>query len=236
MRSMTERMAVFPPRGSGLGLGSWAREMAAAAIDFIVSPPAGTANLPRGDGSAVLLIPGFLAGDWALIRLERFLGNLGYRTATARILFNPGPTPSIVARLDRTLALLAKDGPISLVGVSLGGTLARDLARRQPDKVRCVVTLCSPVHFPVSTPLEPFARALAPWHDAAWVARRSDIALPLGVPVTAIHSIDDGVVDWRQCVLEESPRARNVGVRGNHMMIASNPEAQKIVALALAGR
>ena len=236
MRSMAERVAVFPPPHSGLGLGSWARELAEAAVDCVLprQPPA--ADLPRRDGSAVLLIPGFLSGDWAEVRLRRFLANLGYRPATASILFNPGPAPSIVARLDRTLAELAADGPVGLVGVSLGGTLARDLARRHAGAVRCVVTLCSPISFPVTTPLEPFARALAPWHDAEWVARRHEIRLPLAVPVTAIHSIDDGVVDWRQCVVEESAQSRNVGVRGNHIMIASNPEAQRAVALALAGR
>lgn len=235
MRSMAERVAVFPPPESGLGFASWVREMAAAVIDTVSPPEPPTGDLPRGDGSSVLVIPGFLSGDWATARLTRFLCGLGYRAETARIPFNPGPTRAIVSRLDRALLKIADHGKVALVGVSLGGTLARDLARRHAGKVRCVVTLCSPVRFPVATPLEPFARLLAPWHDREWVARRHDIRLPLEVPATAIYSTDDGVVDWRQCVLEDSPLARNIAMRGRHIMIESNPEAQALVARALAG-
>lgn len=236
MRSMPERVAAFPSSQSALGWKSWSRELAAAAFDTVLPRPRPGENLPPGDGSAVLLIPGFLSGDWAFVRLKRFIAALGYRTITARIAFNPGPTPAIVSRLDRALLDAARDGKVALVGISLGGTLARDMARRHADKVRCVVTLCSPVRFPVITPLEPFARALAPWHDRDWVARRHDIGLPLTVPVTAIHSVNDGVVDWRQCVLDEAPRVANIAVRGNHMMIASNPQAQAVVARALAAQ
>ena len=236
MRSMTERVAVFPPRGSALGWGSWARELALAAFDTLVPPRSPDLPLPRGDGSVVLVIPGFLSGDWATVRLRSFLKRLGYRSATAGILLNPGPAPAIVARLDRALLRLAGDGAVALVGVSLGGTLARDLARRHRGKVRCVVTLCSPLRFPVTTPLEPFARALAPLHDADWVSRCHDIAEPLDVPVTAIHTVEDGVVDWRECLVEEASLARNFAVQGRHMTIASNPQAQAAVAFALAGQ
>jgi pimeloyl-ACP methyl ester carboxylesterase len=232
---MTERVAVFPPKESALGWGSWARELAVAAFDIVVPHGPVPSDVPRGNGSTVLVIPGFLSGDLATIRLRTFLRGLGYRSATAGIFANAGPTPAIMQRLDRVLQRLAGDGPVALIGVSLGGTLARDLARRHPGNVRCVVTLCSPVRFPVTTPLEPFARVLAPLHADDWVARRHDIADPLDVPVTAIHASDDGVLERRACVLEESPLARNVAVEGRHMTIASNPQALAAAAFALAG-
>lgn len=229
-----ERVAVFPPKGSGLGFESWAREMASLARIALDPPAFPDQPLPRGEGRTVLLIPGFLSGDWSMSRLAVFLRGLGYRVETARVLFNPGPTAGMVARLDETVLRLAKGGPIRIVGQSLGGVLARHLARRHPDKVCAVVTLCSPIRFPVATPLEPFTRMLKPFLDPKWVSRRHDIAKPLPVPVTAIYSPEDGIVDWRQCLQDEVPGAENILVRGTHSAMGSNPKAQIVIAIALA--
>ena len=97
------------------------------------------------------------------------------------------------------------------------------------------MTLCSPIRFPVTTPLQPFAQALAPFHEESWVARRDEIAQPLSVPVTAIYTEEDGIVDWRQCLQDETDMAKNVRVSGAHTTVGSNPEAQTAIAFALAG-
>jgi len=123
---------------------------------------------------------------------------------------------------------------VTIIGVSLGGALARDLARRYPDRVRDVVTLCSPVRFPVTTPLAPFAWALAPLHARDWVARRHDNEKPLPMPVTAVHAVRDGIVLRAQCWLEPSPGARNVIVEARHMTVEAAPQALAAVAAALA--
>jgi hypothetical protein len=197
-------------------------------------PPCAAADLPRGDGHTVLLVPGFLAGDWTMSRLRMFLVRLGYHVEQAGIAFNPGPTAGTIARFEAALLRLsAETGPVDLVGQSLGGVFARELARRHSRHVRCVVTLCTPIHFPVTTPLAPFAQAFAPFHDPEWVAQSGTLALPLPVPVTAIYSREDGIVDWRQCLQEESPGCRNVRVSGAHSSVGSNPEAQIAVAKAL---
>jgi pimeloyl-ACP methyl ester carboxylesterase len=232
---MHDAPVIFPDKESGLGAQSLAREMQAlASVAF--NPPAFPENVPRGDGHAVLVIPGFLAGDWTTARLRDFLGHLDYRAETADILCNAGPTRGIMAKLaTRLTALVAESAAsVSLVGISLGGTLARYLARENPSSVRSVVTLCSPIRFPVVTPLQPFAQALTPLHEAEWVARRAEIADPLPMLVTAIYSEDDGIVDWRQCVQDEGGSARNVRVAGAHTTIGSNPDAQIAVARALA--
>ena len=233
---MAEVSAVFPPRNSKLGLQSWAREMVALARVTLRPPDYPPGPLPRGDGRSVLLVPGFLSGDWSMARLRSFLTALGYRIETAGIFFNPGPTAGMIAQLDDALLRLSVTGPVAIVGQSLGGVLARSLALSHPDRVCCVVTLCSPIRFPVTTPLEPFARMLAPFHDAGWVARRHEIAKPLPVPVTAIYSTDDGIVDWRQCLQDEAPGSENIGVHGAHTTIGSNPEALAAIAFALARR
>jgi pimeloyl-ACP methyl ester carboxylesterase len=231
---VTSDTAILPGPNSHLGFRSWLRELGSLASCAVRPPPYPTQALPRGDGGTVLLVPGFLAGDWTMSRLRGFLVSLGYRAETAGIVFNPGPTAATIARLETALLdLSARAGPIDLVGQSLGGVFARELARRHPAHVRRVVTLCSPINFPVTTPLAPFARAFAPLHDKTWVERTSLATGPMPVPVIAIYSMEDGIVDWRQCVQDDTPGCTNVRVRGAHSTVGSNPEAQIAVALAL---
>jgi pimeloyl-ACP methyl ester carboxylesterase len=226
--------AVLPKRGSQLGFASWIRDLHALASCTLKPPPYPSTGLPRGKGRVVLTIPGFLAGDWTMIRLRTFLENLDYRVEASGIVFNGGPTTQTIARLyDVLLRLTGTVGPVDLLGQSLGGVLARDLAHRYPAAVRSVVTLCSPIRFPISTPLAPVAQLFAPFHDPQWSARAAIIAQPPAMPVTAIYSEEDGVVDWRQCLQDEAPGCTNVRVSGAHSTMGSNPAAQTAVALAL---
>src|ERR1700734_1167674 len=94
--------AVLPPRGSPLGIASGLRE-AGAFSEATLRPPPFPTEVPRGDGHTVLVIPGFLAGDWTTARLRVFLRRTGYRVEIANIAFNAGPTPRLLARLDETL-------------------------------------------------------------------------------------------------------------------------------------
>lgn len=227
--------AILPPRGSPLGFSSWAREMAAVAAVSADPPPFPDESLPRGDGHIVFFVPGFLAGDWTMDRLRLFVGGLGYRAETANVVFNAGPTPGLLAKLDAALLRLAVGGErISIIGQSLGGVLARELAKKHSQHVRCVITLGSPIHFPVTTPLAPMARLLSPLHDAASVGDPAKIAQAPPVPLTAIYSEDDGIVDWRQCLQDETPRCENIRVSGAHTTMGSNPQAQIAIARALA--
>ncbi len=224
----------FPTKDSGLGMQSLSRELQAIAA-VTLDPPPFPADAPRGHGEPVLVLPGLLSGDRTTARLREFLTGIGYRVETADILVNMGPTRGILAKMESRLTRLHDDAgmPVALVGVSLGGILARQLARQHPARVRAVVTLCSPIRVPVMTPLQPFAEALSPFHQTEWLMQRDRIADPLGVPVTAIYTEDDGILDWRQCLQDESAAARNVRVRGAHLSIGSNPEAQRAVAQAL---
>ncbi|HEY2069423.1 MAG TPA: hypothetical protein VGG48_07705 [Rhizomicrobium sp.] len=225
--------AVLPPKGSHLGLSSGVRE-ARQFWACVLKPPAFPADVPRGDGHTVFVLPGFLAGDWTTGRLRHFLRLTGYRTETAKVSFNAGPTPGMLSRLDETVRRLSADAPISIVGQSLGGVLARSLAFRHKAHVRCVVTLGSPIRFPVTTPLQPFAQLLARYQDESWMAEMDMLSRAPGVPVTAIYSEDDGILDWHQCLQDETAECRNVRVSGAHATMGSNPEVQRAVAFALA--
>ena len=236
--TMHETSAIFPASNSNLGIHSLVRELTAITVSVFRPPPPPAEYLPRGDGHTVLVLPGFLAGDWTTARLRSVITLLGYRVATPEVMVNTGPTPQMLLRFKRKLLDLAvsSKAPVSVVGVSLGGVLARQLALDNAGAVRCVVTLCSPVRYPVITPLQPFAAALTPFHESAWLDRRKEIGGTLPVPVTAIYSEDDGIVDWRQCIQIEAPGAKNIKVVGAHMTIGSNPEVHAVVAQALAQR
>jgi len=228
-----EPLAAYPARGGPLGLRSLARNWVALVASLAISPPPVRGSFARGDGRCVFVIPAFLAGDWATARLRHFLKKLGYRVETAGIVFNLGPTTRLVAKLDATLLRLSSDAPIDVIGQSLGGVLARGLVRRHPERVRRLITLCSPIRVPITTPLAPAARLLERFFDSDWLARRDAIAMPPGVPVTALYSEEDGVVDWHEYLLEEGSGGENVRVAGAHATIGSSPSALAAIARAL---
>jgi pimeloyl-ACP methyl ester carboxylesterase len=102
---------------------------------------------------------------------------------------------------------------VSLVGWSLGGIYARDLALRAPDKVRCVVTLGSPFSGDVTaTNATRLYEALSGEQVEADDELRRAIAGDLPVPVTSIYSRTDGIVNWRTSLLRPSDTAENIEV------------------------
>jgi hypothetical protein len=231
---MKQPTTVFPSADSPVGVASFLREMVALAKCFIAPPPFPKISLPKGRGQIVMLIPGFLAGDWTMKRLDRFLSGRGYRVEYAGIALNLGPTRTLVRRLELRLGRLASSGPVIVIGQSFGGVLARGLSLRHGDKIRLLITMGTPIRFPVITPLTPFARMLAWLHDKSWLAMRNAIGTPTGVPTIAIYSESDGYVDWHQCLQNPVPECSNVAVRGAHTTLGSNPQTQLAIAHALA--
>lgn len=224
-----------PEPGSGLGFASCARELMEAAISTF-TPPHYPDDLPRGCGETVLLIPGFLAGDWTMLRLRDFLVHLDYRVEFAGVAVNLGPTRRLIPQLEQAVQRLyaETDKPLILIGQSLGGVFARGLAHRHPDKIAHVVTLCSPIRFPVATPLEAVARLLAPLHDPQSLDLENEILHAPPVPVTALYSKSDGILDWQSCVQDETADCINIEIPAAHSAMGSNPDAQAAIARALA--
>ena len=102
---------------------------------------------PRGDGHAVLVLPGLAANDTSTRPLRRFLNDQGWDANGWELGHNHGPRPGAEEKMQNRLATLFRDTgrKVSLVGWSLGGVFAREMARREPDHVRCVITLGSPL-------------------------------------------------------------------------------------------
>src|SRR5438270_2177877 len=104
-------------------------------------------GFPRGDGRPVLLIPGFLSGDWALRVLHGWLGRAGYHSYLSGIVFNVKHSEGLLPALQRRVAAIqAETGSrVSLVGHSRGGLLAKVVSQRKPDRIEQVIALGSPL-------------------------------------------------------------------------------------------
>jgi hypothetical protein len=191
--------------------------------------------VPMGDGHPVIVLPAFFCSDMMSRGLRDWLAALGYEVEGWGAGVNLGPRASAVAAVDALLqrSTEATGRKASLVGYSLGGVLARALANAHPDRVRRVITVCSPFRLPTASPLEPIYRALAPLHSGQHLMlERLTVAPP--VPTTAIYSPKDGVVAWRSCVDVPGPHRENIAIDCPHTTILANPKALRAIAERLA--
>jgi triacylglycerol lipase len=208
-------------------------------------------GVPRGDGSPVLLIPGFLAGDSSLSVMGRWLRRLGYAPRRAGISFNVRCADTTNDRLERTLhhIHLSTGRPVAIIGHSRGGHFAKALAARHPSTVSQVISMGSGLDDPFD--ISRTTRAAVESVRRQIARRDPDRAaqgcftpvcscrysqdfnrpFPEEVPLTSIYSKGDGVVRWRSCVV---PYARCVEVRSSHVGLAFNRHAYREIARTLA--
>ena len=191
---------------------------------------------PAGDGHPVLVLPGFMASDFSTRALRRFLRDKGYRTHGWKLGRNLGPNDVLIAAmLERLQGLHGRYGRrVSLIGWSLGGIYARELARALPELVRQVITLASPFRDldAVNVPrfLQRRARRRRPERDDRPV--RARLREPLTVPTTAIVSRTDAIASWQSCCTEPGPLSENLEVDSSHLGIGHHP----VVLLTIADR
>jgi dienelactone hydrolase len=193
---------------------------------------------PRGDGHPVLALPGFLASDLSMAPMRRYLSELGYDAHAWRMGRNTGGISRMRAALrDRLAEIHSSSGrKVSIVGWSLGGVYARDLALQAPEMVRYVVTLGSPFANDVrATNATRLYEALSGEGVEDNSELRQAISGDLPVPTTSIYSRTDGIVNWRTCLLRPSETAENIEVRlASHVGLGVNPAALWAVADRLA--
>ena len=187
---------------------------------------------PRGDGHVVIDVPGWKAPEGAGWPIRTFLRGIGYDARGWGFGTNQGDVRRDVARLhDHVVGLAERDGPVSLVGWSLGGVISREIARMSPDAVRRVITYGTPV---VGGPAYTF---VASQYDASAKEQADRAArdqVPISVPVTAMFSRRDGIVAWRACLDRTTPHVDHVEVRSPHLAMGIDPSVWKVVADRLA--
>lgn len=192
---------------------------------------------PRGDGEPVMVLPGFSAGDRSTAILRTHLQRLGYRVRGWGLGTNNGDVPNLIPRVIRAVSDHAESvrEPVRLIGWSLGGYLAREAARDLPECVDRVITLGSPVvGGPRFTTTAGFYRANGTDLDEIdrFIEEREQT--PIRVPITAVYSKSDGIVEWRACIDHRSPNVDHFRVRTTHIGLGFSPDVLGIVAATLA--
>ena len=199
------------------------------------------ATAPRGDGHPVMALPGFATSDQMTAMLRGFLSQWGYDVHPLDLGWNfdqhtTGENGEHVA--ERIAHIRAKTGrKVSLVGWSLGGVIAREAARRDPDDVRQVVTLGSPfTGNPKATNLTHLYQAVTGNDLNADHIQHRYIkgAEPLPMPSSAIYSRTDGITAWENCIGSADHQNENIEVIASHFGFMANPAVFYAVADRLA--
>ena len=193
-------------------------------------------HAPRGDGHAVIVFPGLATTDTSMLPLRAFLAERGWAAHGWEQRFNLGPRKGVIERcIERVREIRRASGrKVSLVGWSLGGVYAREIAKLMPRDVRCVVTLASPFTG------HPRANNVWRLYEMASGYRLDDEARFAGlraappVPTTSVFSRTDGVVAWQCCVQERAGRAESIEVAASHLGMSWHPATWYAVADRLA--
>jgi len=202
-----------------------------------------TTSFPPGDGHPVVIFPGLVSDQNSTAPLKEFCRKLGYTAYDWGKGVNTGPQGDLDAWIDELAGTVreltsAHRQRISLIGWSLGGLYAREVAKRLQGRVRQVITLGTPFG------------ATAERNDLQWIhgpngAQQPEITRDLrarlsrapGVPTTSIYSRSDGVVDWRACLHDGTQaQTEDIEVDSSHFGLGWNPEVLAIIADRLGKR
>jgi pimeloyl-ACP methyl ester carboxylesterase len=195
-------------------------------------------RLPRGDGHSVLVLPGLLADDMSTRALRAVLRRLGYDVHGWGLGRNVGPTARCVDGIRDLVGRLTDTSgkPVTVIGWSLGGIYARDIARQSPESVRQVVTLGSP--FRLARHSQSRATKVFDRFSHLHVEHRTlpleSENTPLTVPASSIYSHFDGIVHWQTCLDTPGEHCENIAVMASHLGLGHHPASIWAVADRLA--
>jgi len=197
-----------------------------------------------------MFIPGFMAPDLSLAPMARFCRWLGHRAEFGGIWQNARCPRATIEQLTARLKEVSdRDGRrVVVIGQSLGGVYARELAWRDPERIERVITLGSPINAPRNS-CHPAVRAVA--DSMASLRGRREGCLTescscgleftqrrtQSVPVTVVYSRTDGIVHWESCIDRSgSPLVEHIEVMGSHIGMGISPDVFRVVADRLALR
>lgn len=192
-------------------------------------------NEGSGDGHPVLILPGFMSSDTSTIPLRSFIHKLDYKVygwGEGRNYAQSDYIELLTKKLENIY--LKHKEPITLIGWSLGGIYARQLAKHNPCIIRQIIVMGSPF------------KGVYTANNAVWMydlLKKSkiigddiddellkDFPFPAPVPTTAIYTKEDGVVPWQLCLEDEDEWHQNIQVRGSHLGLGVNPLVLQIIA------
>ncbi|ORE88839.1 hypothetical protein ATO7_03150 [Oceanococcus atlanticus] len=180
---------------------------------------------PQGQGIPVLVIPGFGQSAKSTTPLRKLLkaqGFVPYDWAQGR---NMGLKSGMTAALLRLISTLHEkhQHKLALIGWSLGGVIARELARKQPGNIAHVMSLGSPLAGGQATTLDTLF-SLINRKPGPKPGHNPERYQPPPVRCTAIYTRSDGIVNWRASCEPTGPNTENIEVRGSHLGLGVNPQ------------
>ena len=233
----------------------WQEWLAPVELAFLqISPIYWGYGIPHGDGSAVVLVPGFLGTDLYLAQFAVWLRRIGYQVFYSGITVN-ADCPNLLIRRNLNEAVekanASTKGKIHLIGHSLGGSLARAAAAQMPERVASVITLGAPIRGLAARAsvmsaaemvrqqiLERSGRGVLP--DCYTASCTCEFvqslqgAFPKSVRQTAIYTKKDGILDWRVC--QTGDPTVDIEVSATHIGMVFSPLVYSVVARRLAGK
>lgn len=227
--------AIDPPTVVPVRSGMW-REVRAVptALRIPVSQRA-LSRAPRGDGHVVIDVPGWKAREITGAPLRRYLRRIGYDARGWGLGTNRGKPEADALELAERVVELTTDGSrVSLIGWSLGGVIAREVARQHPDRVRQVVTYGTPIVGGPTFTVGANSFGPAECRRMTALSEQLDRDRPITTPLTVIYSRRDHVVSWQACVDHHSPNVEHYEVGSTHLGLGVDPDVWALVARRLA--
>jgi pimeloyl-ACP methyl ester carboxylesterase len=216
-----------------------ATEPLRALLDFCAAK-AGSLHRVDGDGHPVIVYPGLGAGALTTSQLRAHLRSCNFEVFDWDLGVNTGPDGLfddwIVSLVERVCSTFSRDGrKVSLIGWSLGGIYAREIAKLCPDSVRQVITMGTP-HNAMGDANHAGTIYKMLGGDTSQLTPEllARLAETPPVPITSIYSKSDGVVCWRGCLEQAGRYAENIAVHASHLGMPTHPEVLRIVADRLA--
>lgn len=219
-----------------------------------ISPVYWGYGVPSGDGSAVVVVPGFLGTNLYLAQFRAWLRRIGYAVYDSGITVN-AECPNLLIRrqLEESIATAYRSSgrKVHLIGHSLGGMMARAAAAQMPRRIASVITLGSPlnglaVHPSIMRTVESVRKQILERNGEGVLPECYTIActceflesllgkFPKAVRQTAVYSKADGIVDWHSCKTGD-PKV-DYEVSATHLGLVYSPIVYSLVAHRLAGR
>jgi triacylglycerol esterase/lipase EstA (alpha/beta hydrolase family) len=187
----------------------------------------------KGDGEPIIVLPGFMADDSSTLVLRHYLNRIGYNAVGWGLGVNQKPMLSLLPEMQKLVDQMIQkyDQPVRLVGWSRGGIISREIARDTPGKVARVITVGSPVKGGVgaSSIGTMVQRTVGMSSQAMSSLLRERNQTPIQVPIRAIYSKLDGVVNWEACIDDASPNVEHYEILGSHVGMGTNVDVFRLL-------
>lgn len=199
---------------------------------LLVKAPALARHRNQLQGQVIMVIPGYGANDHYTWLLRQYLKYCGAEVHPWGLGTNRGNINKLLPQLLGKLQQIRQHSgrPVALIGWSLGGVLARELARQAPQNVASVITLGSPLFGGPRYTLF-HSQYSKQGYDLAELEAEANQrnARPIYTPVTSVYSKRDGIVSWRASIDTVNPQARNIEVRTPHFAMTSSAEVFAVI-------